>query len=75
MAELTIPTLGPEILAKRDGECHRCHEPIVAGESYIRKVVNLDRWMHALCAADYKLTLEAELGEDVECSEDLDAAA
>ncbi len=65
MAELTRPTLGPEILAKSDGPCKGCPRPIKAGESYI-VVVDKVGTMHAQCAYGYRRVLEehAEEGEE-----------
>jgi hypothetical protein len=63
VAQLTRPTLGPEVLAKHDGTCPFCPEPIVAGESYIRKV--RDRvYMHGPCAAEYDRVIAAELPDE-----------
>jgi hypothetical protein len=65
VAQLTRPSLGPEILAKREGECSFCHEPIVAGESYIRKVRDR-QWMHGRCASAYDRAIAEHLPEDSE---------
>jgi hypothetical protein len=63
VAQLTRPTLGPEVLAKRDGSCTYCLEPIVAGESYIRKVRDRE-WMHGQCATEYDRTIAANLPDE-----------
>jgi hypothetical protein len=63
VAQLTRPSLGPEDLAKRDSDCPFCPEPIVAGESYIRKV--RDRiWMHGDCATAYARTIATHLPDE-----------
>jgi hypothetical protein len=63
VAQLTRPVLGPEVLAKHDGPCPFCPEPIVAGESYIRKV--RDRvYMHGPCAAAYDRVIAANLPDE-----------
>lgn len=63
MAQLTRPSLGPEILAKRDGKCRFCDGEIVAGESYIREVRGRE-WMHGRCAHDYDQTIAEHLPEE-----------
>jgi hypothetical protein len=63
VAQLTRPTLGPEVLAKRDGDCAFCPEPIVAGESYIRKVRDRE-WMHGPCAAAYDRAIAEHLPDE-----------
>jgi hypothetical protein len=65
MAQLTRPTLGPEVLAKHDGPCGFCPEPIVAGESYIRKVRE-PTYMHGPCAAEYDRTIATHLPDEEE---------
>lgn len=51
VAEL-VRTHGPEVLAKRDGFCKGCTDPVTAREDYIAKVDGIG-WMHAFCAASY----------------------
>lgn len=67
------PTLGPEIVAKRNGSCPQCPEPIVKGESYIRAVVGCgkQKWMHGDCAAAYVRHREhyQELNEELDAEE------
>ncbi len=65
MAELTTRTRGPEFLAKHDGPCKGCPDPIVKGESYC-SVVEKVGTMHSLCAANYCRVLaeHAEEGEE-----------
>jgi hypothetical protein len=63
---MPIPTSSPEVLARRTGPCpYDCGEPIVKGESYIRKVDGKG-WMHGRCAADYedKRSLFEELNRE-----------
>ncbi len=51
MATLTV---SPEVLARKNGTCPECGDPIVKGESYVQKVDGCKKgWMHALCAAAY----------------------
>jgi hypothetical protein len=65
VAELRTKTRGPEVLAKHDGPCKRCPDPIRRGQDYIC-VVDGVGVMHAICAADYCRILEehAEGGEE-----------
>jgi hypothetical protein len=65
VAELTVPILGPEILAKRDGSCKGCTAPVLAGEHYIRKVEGRG-WMHSLCAAGYCRVIEEHVTDGVD---------
>jgi hypothetical protein len=66
----TPPILGPEIVARRDGTCPKCPEPIVRGESYIRPVVGCGKkkWMHTDCASAYVRHLEnyRQLNEELD---------
>jgi hypothetical protein len=57
VADLAVPDLGPEVLAKMNGSCPLCPEPILAGESYIRKAGSLG-FVHAICAIGYVHVLE-----------------
>jgi hypothetical protein len=63
VAELTRPKLGPEVSAKRDGTCKGCSKPVIAHESYIRKVEGVG-WMHGPCATNYLRVIEAHEDDD-----------
>jgi hypothetical protein len=53
------PTRSPEVVARKNGSCPQCDEPIIAGESYVSKVDGTKKgWMHATCAAAYVRHLE-----------------
>lgn len=54
MSAVATPTTSPEVLARKNGSCPECSEPIVAGESYVAKVDGCKKgWMHATCADAY----------------------
>jgi hypothetical protein len=69
VAELTKRTRGPEFLAKRDGPCKGCPQPIRAREDYICVVDHVGP-MHALCAVNYCQILEEHLEDETGSSAD-----
>ena len=50
---VATPTKTPEVLARKDGECRLCPEPIRSGEDYITKVERYG-WVHGKCAGDLR---------------------
>lgn len=63
LADLKTRARGPEFLAKLDGPCKGCPEPIVKGEHYICIVDGVGP-MHGTCAADYCRVLEEHLEDE-----------
>lgn len=65
VAQLRTRKRGPEFLAKRDGPCKGCPEPIRGREDYACVVDGVGT-MHALCAINYCRVLEehAEDGDE-----------
>jgi hypothetical protein len=64
VAELTPKTMGPEVIARRDGTCRRCHRPIEAGEDYVAKVEGPHGgWMHPQCAKSYCEAINDEVDQ------------
>jgi hypothetical protein len=45
--------MSAETLARKNGPCHLCPDPIVAGEDYIARVGAIG-WVHSLCAQGYQ---------------------
>jgi len=64
VAELTVPTKGPSITAKRDGNCPMCRQPIHANVDFICEVPRLKAYLHTHCADGYIRTLAEHLEED-----------
>ena len=64
VADLTIPTKGPSVTAKKDGRCRLCPVLIVANVDFICKVDRLDAYVHTHCADGYIRTLAEHLDED-----------
>jgi hypothetical protein len=54
--------MSAESLARRDGPCKLCPEPIRAGEDYITKVKAVG-WLHVRCAQGYQRVM-AEHDDD-----------
>lgn len=64
MPTLTRHSHGPEFLAKRDGRCPFCPEPIRRGEHYCVVVDRGVGTMHARCGRDYCRILDEYLDDD-----------
>jgi hypothetical protein len=49
--------MSAETLARRNGSCTLCPEPVIAGQSYIAKVDPIG-WVHSHCGQSYKRVID-----------------